>query len=257
MIERSEYSPLIQKVANWNKLEKGTIIRLLHVCIENGFTAFDVSGVFENQSMESSFGTALSESGLSRDEIQLITRINLEDMDNVEEHVEKLLLQLGVDYLDLLILEDIQDIAHSAQLLEKLSTQAKLSEFGIVGLPPGPFQETGLKVRVFQTSFELLSNRILHKLEVGQSEGERWRVFIDWPVHQPSGETLNNAFTDLVKKYEVSQQDLFLLWLLQHPVSFNFMVGGNTETEIDRFGKLKQVKLHPFDWKKIKLILTD
>ena len=74
MRNKQTYSRFIQNVLPWSDFHKGRMIQFLHHCVEHDITAFDNSDFRGQNYMGKLFGVALSESGLSRDEIQLISK---------------------------------------------------------------------------------------------------------------------------------------------------------------------------------------
>lgn len=256
MKERTEYSRFIQNVYSWNQQEKGGALGLLHVCAEAGITSFDVTDFQGKHSVGAHFGSALSESGLSRDEIQLIVRVGEPELAVLEEQVDELLLDLGTDYLDILLLGQIPRPEPVSGVLEKMFTQGKLHEIGSMGLPARPLVEKGFQGSVFQTSFVLLSEEILKSFEKQERQGKKQTLFMDWPVEQIDLFSYGSALDDLQDKYQLNHKDLLLVWLIQHPIKMHLVLEGNTQEEIERFGRLNGVRLHPFDWQKINLIFT-
>ena len=232
------------------------MIGLLHACIEAGITSFDVTDFVGKNWVGAEFGVALSESGLSRDEIQLVARVGEPEPSLLERQVDALLLDLKTDYLDNLLLGQNAALETVSRVLRKMFIQGKLHEIGSLGLPASSLDETSLQASVFQSSFVLLSKEILRNLEKQQEIGEKYTLFMDWPVEEIDQLSYGSALDDLQVKYQLSHKQLLLVWLLQHPINMHLVLEGKTQKEIESYGRLKGVRLEAFDWQKISLIFT-
>lgn len=107
------------------------MINLLHTCVEHDITSFQASD-FKGLPIDRTFGTALSESGLTRNEIQLIAKYRnaAEPEKNILKTVDDLLITLRTDYLDLLLLEDPNPTDDLLDTVKQLAFQGKVLEFG-------------------------------------------------------------------------------------------------------------------------------
>lgn len=255
MKERIAYSRIIQNTVPWERMQKGRIIRLLHESVQIGSTSFLVSSP-ESQDINKTFAAAYSESGLSRDEIQLIAEVINASPRGLEDRVDQLLRHLGTDYFDLLIMGSVSEPQPLLEAYERLWSQGKVREIGIRGLPPGPFHTSGLQISVFCTSFEVLSVEQLDRLESAENQSGFIRLLIDWEDQWLDRPALEAALSELCQKYSLSHQELIKAWLLQHPSLISVMVSATNEREMERLEALGGMQWNPFDWRKIKLILT-
>ena len=136
MRNKQTYSRFIQNVLSWSEFPKGRMIQFLHHCVEHGITAFDNADFTGRNYIGKLFGVALSESGLSRDEIQLISKYGAPENegDKLIETVDNLLLDLETDYLDLLLLDYPHLTPIISDAVERLMSQGKVIEVGGLNL---------------------------------------------------------------------------------------------------------------------------
>lgn len=255
MKERPAYSRIILNTLPWERMQKGRIIRLLHESVQVGSTFFIVSGP-RKEEIPRVFAAAYSESGLSRDEIQLIAEEVNPTAAGLEDRVDELLGKLGTDYFDLLLLSTVAEPQALVEVFEKLWNQGKVCEVGIRGLPPGPFHTSGFSISVFCTSFEVLNIEQLDRLDSAQGESGFIRLLIDWDDQYLNRPALEAALTELCHKYNLSLQELIKAWLLQHPSLLSVVLSASNEREMERLEILSGMQWNPFDWRKIKLTLT-
>ncbi len=255
MKERTAFSRIILSTLPWERMQKGRIIRLLHESVQIGSTSFIVSSPRQEE-IPKAFAAAYSESGLSRDEIQLIAEVAKPTAIGLEDRVDELLRDLGTDYFDLLILNTVAEPQALVEVFEKLWNHAKVKEFGIRGLPPGPFHTSGFSISIFCTSFEVLNMEQLDRLESTQDESGFIRLLIDWDEQWLNRSALEAALSELCHKYGLSLQELIKAWLLQHPALLSIVLSASNEREMEQLRNLAGMQWNPFDWRKIKLTLT-
>lgn len=256
MSKRTEYSRFIQNVHCWDQLQKSRMIALLHSCIAAGITSFDVADFLGRHWVGAEFGAALSESGLSRDQFQLVARVGEVEPSILNRQLDALLLDLKTDYIDILLLGQDPGLKTVSGALKKMFIQGKFHEIGSLGLPTNPLDENESQSAVFQLSFAVRSEEILKRQEKQKKNGEKYTLFMDWPAQEIDRLSLGMAFEDLQIKYKLSYKQLLLVGLVQHPVNMHLDLEGKTQKEIQGYGGLEGVRLQAFDWQKISLIFT-
>lgn len=263
MIKKNAYSRIIQAVIYWGEegknYEKGKMINLLHHCVEQDITSFD-SDDFNGNSIGRTFGTALSESGLSRDKIQLISRYepSLSQAKDLEAKINETLLNLRTDYLDLILLDYSSPQEDLLQAMEKLTSQGKVLEFGGINLQKKkvetlrkafPFRANQLEPSSFLEELQKSSeDTVLQFKEVTHMVWNPW----DLTRIRKSSEILE----ELSRKYETDQSQLFYSWLLGHPAHVHPVLTSTEEGGISAAAILKDVFLDPVDRQKIDLLFA-
>ena len=251
MRQRNSYSRIIQDPESWQELSKGRKIQLFHHCVEKGITTFLVD-LSKSETYSHSLGTAFSESGLSRDEIQMAAcpGANLTDAESIINRVEKILNILDTDYLDLLLLDFKAPAEEIILGMEKLRARGQIVEVGIIKEKPG--KENPL-LQDFPASATLSSLRFtpaaIKSLTLATPAAEGTTQMLipesgDW-------ENDHEALKTLANKYNLRPKELLFAWLLNHDAQFHAVIKGNSEAVIDSAYKAFHTSIIEEDLKKL------
>jgi diketogulonate reductase-like aldo/keto reductase len=251
MRQRNSYSRIIQELEEWQHLSKGTKIRLFQHCIENDITSFHIN-YLNSGSYNEELGTALSESQLSRDEIQLIARLSCKKVepDAFTSEVEEILELLKTDYLDLILLEGKDFSEATVSLLQRLKAQGKIMELGFSGSEEDMQQHWNLplscsakltNLRLEPQSMEKLSRIGAEKREITEM------IFLEPRETENEWIRLN----DLGAKYNLHPSEFLFAWVLEHPAHFHPIIKGKEEATIDTAVKAFHTSLIKEDWWKL------
>lgn len=257
MKERNTYSRFIQNVYGWDELEKGSMKHLLHHCIEHDITTFDSSDFFGSNHIKKRFGTALSESGLSRDEIQLIAKFDdSSNKENIITTVEELLLTIKTDYLDLLLINAPEPSEDLVQNIKRLHSQGKILEIGGLTLETPQIIASDISLSAYQLKSPFISSEAIAALNSEHLKSEKI-TSLAWSDFQRNKELENQTlYNELSQKYNITREQLFFSWLLKHPAHLHPVINYSNKELITGATAAKEVDLTPFDWQKINLFLT-
>lgn len=241
MRQKNSYSRLIWDLQQWEDKTKGTKIQLFHHCVEKDITSFYIDTSEFTVSPKNVLGTALSESGLSRDEIQLIGGIKEKDLDPKEviSRTEDLLLNLKSDYLDILLVHS-SSLEAMLPALERLKAQGKIMETGVFKndirdeLP----ENIELHASLSSWKYSPAATKTL-TLEKASSKDITEMLFLDIAA----ADVPNDEFQKMAEKYQLSQQQFLLAWLLQHPMHYHPVLRGDRQEDIDAAVKAFHTKL--------------
>lgn len=248
MRQRNSYSRIVHELEQWQQLEKGTKIRLFQHCVENNITSFLIN--FSNPAhYDRDLGTALSESQLSRDEIQLIARLGSgnSNKDETVSEVEKILKILKTDYLDLIFIapENISEETTSA--LEQLKVKGKIKEIGLCKTSitqdkdwnsDFPCSATLSSLSFTRGSMKSLTLKKPNSREISEM------LFLE----STGEENEHKELEEIGHKYGLLPKELLFAWLLEHPANFHPVIKGKTEAVIDSAAKAFHTKLIKEDW---------
>lgn len=102
--------------------------------LRSGYRMIDTAEAYGN---EESVGRAIAKSGVPRQELFLVTKVNFRSYENTRETVEKSLKKLGTDYLDLVLLHWPFGNYYAAwRELEKLYQEGKIRAIGVSNFDP-------------------------------------------------------------------------------------------------------------------------
>ena len=246
MRKKNSYSRLVQNMKHWEQLPKGLRIQLFHHCIEKGITSFMVNLPGEELPQGKQLGTALSESGLSRDEIQLLAVINCEGTpDDFTAQVEEIIEDLRTDYLDLIFL-NAQKAEKFLPAIEQLVSQSKILEVGSWNASEGSEVTTSAKMnfRASLSTFEATPGGLKTlDQKFPPSEDRTQMLFIepgDFAEKNPEVEAM-------AQKYELSQQELLLAWILNRRQDLHPVLGVKELSGIDAAKKAFSTRISEKD----------
>ncbi|WP_029038105.1 aldo-keto reductase family protein [Salinimicrobium xinjiangense] len=233
MRQRNSYSRIIQDPAGWQELSKGAKIHLFQHCIEKGITTFLVDFCHAD-TYDSGLGTAFSESGLSRDEIQIIAcpGDNLSDEESIISRVEQILEILDTDYLDLLILDFNAPADVLLSAVERFRARGKIVEVGVLENRPGEKKDF---LKDFPASATISTLKLgpgaIKSLTLAEPASEETTQMIipesgDW-------ENEHEELNKLAQKYSLRPKEILFAWLLHHKAQFHAVIKGNSEAVID------------------------
>ena len=204
------------------------------------------------------FGTALSESGLSRDEIQLISKYGAPetDADKLIRTVEDALLDLETDYLDLLLLDYPHLTPEFGDAVERLRSQGKVMEVGGLNLEESQVRDFSLPLGVNQIPSTFSTRDALKNIPTVVSAAEEIDHFV-WCGHEKAAfENGSAIMIELCDKYQIPQDKLYLKWILQHPSHLHPIICSSEKEGITAAVSSREKQLDPVDWQKIQLILS-
>lgn len=251
MKQRNSYSRIIQDLEEWDSLSKGAKISLFHHSIEKDITSFLIN--FSNSTNYGhGLGTAFSESGLSRDEIQLIAvpEEGITKADDLINQVGKILMLLDTDYLDLLLLDFSGSYEEIISAVERLRAQEKVVEIGVLEEQPGEKSEF---LKDFPASAVLSTFRFtpaaVKSLTLAEAASAETTPMIipvsgDW-------ENENETLRKTAEKYDLRPKELLFAWLLNHEAHFHPVIKGNSEAVIDSAVKAFHASIIDEDLKKL------
>ena len=256
MREKKTYSRFIQNVYQWRHFEKGRMIQMLHHCIEHDITTYDTANFSGTGQVNQTFGTALSESGLSRDEIQLVGRHHRSTNPNLVEWIEELLLNLKTDYVDLLLLDFEELTPERKTNLDQLLFQGKILEIGAFNFSKDELDSFEIPLKANLTKSPLTSSEVMKDLHFMEKPSEEITHLIWFENNKNYPQGRNRLIMEWCEKYNLDRDQLLLAWVLKHPAHLHPILLYSDYDQIDLAVHSKEVRLDPMDWEKIKLLLT-
>jgi predicted oxidoreductase len=243
---------------SWGKqLPKKEMTALMNHCVSNNITTFDHADIYGAYTTEADFGNAFVESGIKREDIQLISKCGIqylcENRDNKVKHynnskeyiiwsVEESLKHLNTEYLDLLLLHRpsplmvAEEIAEAITLLKK---DGKIRDFGVSNFTPSQMEMIGLRmdIDVNQIEFSLTQQSMAWSPlgSVFREDNEQTRR-----IHKQLGE--------LMDKYNATEDQLLLAWIMKHPAGIHPVVGTTNKERLTQAMAASKIDLELEDW---------
>ena len=272
------YSRLIAGTMTWGswgkQLSKKEMEALMHHCISNDITTFDHADLYGAYTTETEFGLAFAHSDIKRQDIQLISKCGIQDRcdtrDNNVKHynyskdyiiwsAEESLKNLNTDYLDLLLLHRpsplmvAEEIAEAISILKK---DGKIRDFGVSNFTPSQMEMIGLRIDidVNQIEFSLTQHSAMHDgtLDYMTTAGIKpmaWSplgsVFRE---DNEQSRRIHKQLGVLKDKYNATEDQLLLAWILKHPSGIQPVVGTATKDRLKQAMEATKIPLELEDW---------
>ena len=273
-----KYSRIIAGTMTWGKWGKqhsaAEMIALMNHCVENNITTFDHADIYGDYTNEEDFGKAFNKSGIKRENIQLISKCGIQfdvkerssrvkhydyDKDYIISSVERSLKMLQTDYLDLLLLHrpsPLMNPSEIAEAVDKLSEDGKIRQFGVSNFTPSQIQliEKEVQVEANQVEFSLSSNAVMNDGTLDDCITYD-RLAMSWsPLgsyfreESKANDRIKKVLVELTKKYDATEDQLLLAWVLKHPSSVHPVVGTATPKRLNMAMEAVAINLELQDW---------
>lgn len=260
----------------WGKqYDEGQMIEMLHHCLNAGITTFDHADIYGDYTTEEDFGNAFAKADISRDSIQLISKCGIQmkgdarpentikhyqyDANYIISSAERSLKMLQTEYLDLFLLHRPSPLLHPDEVnkaVEQLKNQGKIKAFGLSNFTP-------LQTDVVRTKTEVIANQIEISLTTRESltDGSLGYMMthgiipMSWsPLGSvfredtPQNQRIKKKLKALNEKYNATDDQLLLAWLLKHPSGIHPVIGTTNKERITNAVKASEINLELKDW---------
>lgn len=259
----------------WGKQHSAAeMVALMNHCVENNITTFDHADIYGDYTNEEDFGKVFNKSGIKRENIQLISKCGIQfdvkersnrvkhydyDKDYIISSVERSLKMLQTDYLDLLLLHrpsPLMNPSEIAEAVDKLSEDGKIRQFGVSNFTPSQIQliEKEVQVEANQVEFSLSSNAVMNDGTLDDCITYD-RLAMSWsPLgsyfreESKANDRIKKVLVELTKKYDATEDQLLLAWVLKHPSSVHPVVGTATPKRLKMAMEAVAINLELQDW---------
>lgn len=260
---------------SWGKtLSASDMVDMVQFCMEHGVTTFDHADIYGGYTTEADFGKALVHSGIKRERMQLISKCGIQhlsggrnnkighynyDKDYIIWSVETSLKQLQTEYLDLLLLHRPSPLMHPdhiSEAIQVLKQHGKIKSFGVSNFTPSQVDliAKNVVVEVNQIEYSLTQHEAMHdgvldQMMIKDMTPMAWsplgNVFKD---DTEQTRRIHKQLGKLKAKYNATEDQLLLAWILKHPSKIYPVVGTTTKTRITNAVKGIDMDLELEDW---------
>lgn len=272
-----KFSRIVSGTMTWGswgkKLSQKEMVELIHHCIENGLTTFDHADIYGSYSTEADFGNAFADSGIKREDIQLVSKCGIQltrgrdnkinhyqyDKDYIIWSAEQSLKKLRTDHLDLLLMHrpsPLMEPFEMAEALQQLLDSGKAKQVGVSNFTPSQVAllEKAIPVTANQVEFSLTHDEPMYdgtfddciagkRLAMAWSPlGNFFREKNDRTKH------IKKVMGPLMEKYGADESQLLLAWILRHPANIYPVIGTTSKERITLSAKAAEMKLELQDW---------
>lgn len=259
----------------WGKKHSTTeMISLMNHCLDNNITTFDHADIYGDYTNEEDFGKAFKKSEIKREDIQLISKCGIQfdvkertnrvkhydyDKDYIVSSVERSLKMLQTDHLDMLLLHrpsPLMNPSEIAEAIDKLKNDGKIRQFGVSNFTPFQIQliEKEIQVEANQIEFSLSSNALMNDGTLDDCITYD-RLAMSWsPLgnyfreESKANARIKKVLADFTKKYDATEDQLLLAWILKHPSNIHPVVGTATPKRLKMAMDAVSIDMDVQDW---------
>ena len=277
-MSKRKFSRIISGTMSWGQwgkqLDSKDMADLIKHCVENNLTTFDHADIYGDYTTEARFGDAFSKSNIKREDIQLISKCGIQyisaSRSNKVKHynyskdyiilsVEQSLKQLKTDYLDALLLHRPSPLMQPQEVMEavaKLAQEGKINDFGVSNFTPSQVDliSSEVPVTINQISFSLTDCQAMHDgtLDHMQLKGilpMAWSP-LGYVFKEDNEQTrrIHKQLGELINKYNATEDQLLLAWILKHPSGIHPVVGTTDKIRLANAIKAAEINLDLEDW---------
>jgi len=272
------YSKLIAGTMLWGswgkEMTKAKRIELIETAYDVGISSYDHADIYGNYTTENDFGNAFSESGLSRDNVQFISKCGIAmvcenkpyktkhynySSNYIIDSVHNSLRNLKTEYLDLLLLHrpspllNPEDVAKSINFL---LDSGKILSFGVSNFTSTQIDLLAnyIPIHVNQIEISLTHNESMFDGQLDYCQ-RKHILPMSWSplgiLKKPQSQwpsKLQHAIFKLTKKYDCGFPSIALAWLLKHPAKIHPILGTTDPNRLIEAQQALQIQLNEEDW---------
>jgi len=277
-MEKNPFSRIVVGTMTWGQWGKHLSIKemitLMNDCLECGLSSFDHADIYGGYTTESEFGNAFAESGIARENIQLISKCGIQHLsdnrNNTVKHynynkeyiiwsVDESLKHLKTDYLDLLLLHRPSPLMQPDEIAEAISIlkqQGKIIDFGVSNFTRSQMEliSNTQDISFNQIEFSLTQHKAMHDgvldyMLLNKITPMAWSplglVFKD---DSEQTRRIHKQLGALLEKYNSTVDQLLLAWILKHPSGIHPVIGTTNKKRIQNAIKALDIELPIEDW---------
>ena len=260
---------------DWGKqLSQTEQAELISFCVENGNNTFDHADIYGDYTTEAEFGAALKQSGINRDQIELVSKCGIQhDGDTRPNRVkhynyskeyivwsaEESLKNLGTDYLDTFLLHRPSPLMHPdeiAEAISKLKERGKIRTFGVSNFTPSQVSmlASRIEVEVNQVEFSLTQHSALYDGTLDQIIEKGIKAMSWSPLgsvfksEDEQTERIHQSLDRLSEKYSHPKDVILLAWILRHPAWVSPVIGTTNPERIKNTSRALTLEMELEDW---------
>lgn len=264
---------------HWGKsMTSKDMCRLIEFYKDRGVSTFDHADIYGSYTMENAFGQAFQMSSVAREQVQFVSKCGIqylsENRPNEVIHydtskayiissAEASLRHLKTDYLDTLLIHRPSPLMHPEEVMraaEQLKKDGKILHFGVSNFFPSQMDlmlSEGV-LDINQIEFSVIQHTALFDGTLDRMIQHNIVPMAWGPVRsyyqledQAQKKRLKNEFSTLGIKYNCSEDQLLLAWILKHPSAVHPIIGTTKTERIESALEALAIELTTEDWFKI------
>tara|TARA_B100000575_G_C23127094_1_gene653165 strand:+ start:1410 stop:2276 length:867 start_codon:yes stop_codon:yes gene_type:complete len=272
------FSRIISGTMTWGNWGKKLSLSEMQVLIEKSFnygiSTFDHADIYGGYTTEADFGNAFKICSIDRENVQFISKcgiqmpcearpLNVKYYDYSSSHirlsVENSLRNLKTEYIDLLLLHRPSPLMEASEICDvfcKLREEGKVNQLGVSNFTTSQIKLLQKEISLNWNQIECslshetpLFNGVLDYLKTQNIGVMSWSPLgIYFKSDLPKKRRIKKVITPLCKKYDCSEAQILLAWLLQHPSKIYPVIGTTSSDRIKKAIKATKINLDLTDW---------
>lgn len=250
------------------------MISFIQKAFDHQLTCFDHADIYGGHTIEEAFGNAFSKSGISRNQVQFITKAGIKyptqkfpysikhydyGYEYLTQVVDRALKNLQTDYLDVFLLHrpsPLMQAEEIAKAMEQLIAQGKILHFGVSNFTPTqmallqkhiPIHFNQLEISL--TNDNALTDGTLDYVQTLDIQPMAWSPLGTYfKENNEQNDRIKKLLNELTIKYEVTEDVLLLAWLHKHPSGIIPVLGTIKWDRILAQSKASDLVLDLEDW---------
>ena len=272
------FSRIISGTMTWGAWGSKFSIKQMQALIEKAvsleISTFDHADIYGGYTTELEFGKAFKKSAVNREDVQFITKCGIQMPCNtrplpvkhydysavhIRNSVEDSLLKLNTDYIDLLLLHRPSPLMEShiiAEEVQRLQKEGKVKQLGVSNFSSSQIQLLQQEVSLYWNQLECsltyenaMFDGTLDFMKLTNIGAMAWsplgNYFKESTIKQ---NRIQEVITPLCKKYNCSEDQLLLAWLIYHPSNIFPVVGTTSGSRLKKAVDSTAIKLEKIDW---------
>ncbi len=240
--------------------------------VDLGVTSFDHADIYGNYTTEATFGKALSQSAVRREQVQLISKCGIQlvnpDRNSRVKHydyrssyiirqAEQSLKNLDTDYLDLFLLHrpsPLMQVSEIAEAIQQLQKAGKIRAFGVSNFAPEQMRYLGSELDIFTNQIECsithprpMEDDTIFFHQQYDIQTQAWSP-MGSALQLETATPLTGTLNKLCEKYDSSVAQLLIAWLLAHPGQIYPVLGTTRSERIREAMTSLAIELDRQDW---------
>jgi predicted oxidoreductase len=235
-----------------------------------GVHTFDLANLYGDYSCEKEFGSAFKQTEISRHEIRLISKMGIENPNEIrgnrikhynysKQHIidcaEQSLKDLQTDYLDLLLLHRPSPLLIAEEVAEAVSrliAAGKINAFGVSNFLPSQIELLAPHIPIVnnQISFSLADFESMENgnLEAYSTQGLQVDAYSPIFNLEKVSSELRALLALYAKQYNCTEACVAVAWVLKHPLISSAVIGTSQLERMQEIRRALDIELSTQDY---------
>ena len=257
-----------------SKLSIKQMQALIEEAVSLEISTFDHADIYGGYTTELEFGKAFKKSAIKREDVQFITKCGIQMPCNarpfpvkhydysaihIRNSVEDSLQKLNTDYIDLLLLHRPSPLMKSSIIAEEfhsLQKEGKVKQLGVSNFGSSQIQLLQQEVSLSWNQLECslthenpMFDGTLDFMKLTDIGAMAWSPLGNYFKGNTSKQKrIQKAIIPLCNKYNCSEDQILLAWLINHPSYIFPVVGTTAGSRLKKAKKATAIKLDNIDW---------